>query len=126
MVRAVRPPLTPAPSGDHVVPFQRAMFAHATPPMVVKLPPAKTSPLGWIASAPTPPLPTDPSSVHDVPFQRATLYPLAPKSPLTTRSPAAVVAIAHTDVALPRVDQLPVAGSKTAKPFALRLPAATK
>src|SRR5262245_39285802 len=41
----------PVPSGDHELPFQRAMLIAATPPAVANKPPATTSPLGRVVSA---------------------------------------------------------------------------
>jgi hypothetical protein len=46
-------PFIPAPSADQEVPFQRATRPHGTPPAVVNLPPATTSPFGIRQSAST-------------------------------------------------------------------------
>src|SRR5688572_5773669 len=44
-------PGTPVPIGDHATPSQRAMLLAATPPIVVNVPPAITSPFGIVTSA---------------------------------------------------------------------------
>ena len=44
-------PFAPGPSGDHDVPFQRAILFAATPPAVVNQPAAIRSPFGIVHSA---------------------------------------------------------------------------
>jgi hypothetical protein len=90
------PPGTPAPSGDHATPFQRAMLFAGTPPAAVNVPPTTTSPFGSSASlvthgvavaCATPP----PNELHALPFQRARRFagtaPDAVKSPPASTSP---------------------------------------
>src|SRR5688572_30662177 len=82
----------PEPSGDHMLPSQRAMRFTAIPPMVEKPPPATRSPFGSASSAETePPNAPWPSGDHVDPFQRAILFTVVPpeleKLPPATMSP---------------------------------------
>src|SRR5688572_5165817 len=84
----------PEPTGDQLVPFHRAMHSNPAPEMVVKLPPASTSPFGSVhsaratvfASGPV----TDPSCDQLEPFHCAT----KPRPP-ATMSPFGSAASAH-------------------------------
>src|SRR5215204_3610686 len=110
----------PLPRADHVLPFHRAMWLAATPPAVVKYPPAYMSPLPAMARAPTElfmplPLPT-PTADHALPFQRAMLLATTPpavmKDPSMYTSPLWAMARAVTRVywsppkPLPRADHV--------------------
>jgi hypothetical protein len=80
----------PVPSGDHVVPFQRAMHVAGTPPIAENAPAAITSPFGITRTSNVHPE-LAPSIDHCVPFQRCTPTELA-----TTRSPPGRTSIDST------------------------------
>ena len=91
---------TPAPSGNHSFPSQRATRVAARPPAEVKVPPATRSPFGITASAFTSPFIPDPSGNQAVPFHRAMCPALRPsavvKAPAATTSPPGRTASAYT------------------------------
>src|SRR5689334_23275368 len=105
----------PLPRPDQDVPFQRAMWLAGTPPAVVNIPPATSSPLGRIVRAPTSKSVPLPRPDQVVPFQRATLLAANPpatlaKRPPTTRPPLGRRARARTlslfpYIPLPKSDQ---------------------
>src|SRR6185503_13358513 len=84
-------PVTPSPTGNHSVPFQRARFVAAALPAFAKSPPSsKSAETGGGRNRTTVealPLRPPVNGVHAAPFQRATFVALAPLAALN-RPPA--------------------------------------
>src|SRR5262245_29914185 len=83
---------------DHDAPSHLAMLLQATPPALMKLPPAIRSPLGRTSSDWTGPSMPDPRGLQELPVRRATWLAGAPSmlvnQPATTRSPFGIVTAA--------------------------------
>src|SRR5688500_14709950 len=115
----------PEPRADHDVPSHRATQLALTPPAVVNIPPATTSPLGIAERAMTSPFTPEPSGDHAVPFHRAMLLAFTPpavvKVPPATRSPLGRATRLRTRSPFmpePSAEKTPPAGSQAAILFA--------
>src|SRR5437867_2901762 len=87
------PPLIPEPNADQLLPFHLAILVAASPPAVVKSPPAYRS-LPDTVSAYTPPFIPEPSADQLLPFHLAILVAALP--PAVVKAPPAYTLLPNT------------------------------